>query len=218
MCNLYRNLKYGWRVWTEDFSQLKIPLRFPDPLPNLREEVRPTNSAAVLRPLDAGDPAAGMEAAMLRWDLVPHFWKQPVKAKTFLATNARSETVAKTSAFKAAFARRRCLVPADGFFEWTGEKGAKTRWLFTTADAPWFCFAGLWDHAETADGPVDSFTILTNAAGPDMAAYHDRQPVILPRERRMDWLDLAADPTPLFAPGPPGTLRVEVAPATRAAP
>jgi putative SOS response-associated peptidase YedK len=209
MCNLYRNLKSGWRDWTEDFSHLKIPLRFPDPLPNLREETRPTDRAAIIRPLDAADPAAGLEAAVMRWDLVPHFWKQPVKAKTFLATNARSETVATTAAFKAAFARRRCLVPADGFFEWTGEKAAKTKWLVTVADQPWFCFAGLWDHAETADGPIDSFTLLTTAAGPDMAAYHSRQPVILPRDRRMDWLDLAADPAALFAPGPPGTLRVE---------
>jgi len=213
MCNLYRNLKYGWRDWTEDFSQLKIPLRFPDPLPNLREEVRPTDEAALLRPIDTADPAAGLEGAMARWDLVPHFWKQPIKAKPFLATNARSETVATTGAFKAAFARRRCLVPADGFFEWTGPKAAKTKWLFTVSGQPWFCFAGLWDHAETADGPVDSFTILTTAAGADMAAYHNRQPVILPRDRWMDWLDLAADPTPLFAAGPAGTLRAELAPA-----
>jgi putative SOS response-associated peptidase YedK len=213
MCNLYRNLKYGWRDWAEDFSQLKIPLRFPDPTPNLREEVRPTDPAPVLRPIDPANPSAGLEGAVLRWDLVPYFWKQPVKAKKFLATNARSETIATTAAFKGAFARRRCLVPADGFFEWTGEKGAKVRWLFTVADEPWFCFAGLWDHALTPDGPVDSFTILTTAAGPDMAPYHDRQPVIVPRERRMTWLDLTRDATSLFAAGPAGALNVEPAPA-----
>ena len=211
MCNYFRNKKYGLTDWAEDFSQLKIPLRIPDPLPNLREGIRPTNEAAIIRPLDPADPPAGAEVAVMRWDLVPHFWKQPVKAKKFLATNARCETVAVTSAFKDAFAGRRCLVPADGFFEWTGETGAKTMWLFTAADQPWFCFAGLWDHAQTADGPVDSFTLLTTAAGPDMAPYHDRQPVILARDAWLTWLDLAADPRPLYAPGPPGTLAVELA-------
>lgn len=212
MCNRYRS-KHGWVDWTEDFSQLKIPLRFPDPLPNLREEIRPTNEAAIIRPVDAANPTGGMEGAVMRWDLIPSFWKQPIKAKKFLATNARSETVATTSAFKGAFAKRRCLIPADGFYEWTGDKGTKVKWLITVADQPWFCFAGLWDHAETADGPVDSFTILTTAAGPDMEPIHNRQPVILPRGRWIDWLDLKGDPAPLYEPGPPGTLRVELAPA-----
>jgi len=61
--------------------------------------------------VDAANPAHGMEGAVMRWDLIPSFWKQPIKAKKFLATNARSETVATTSAFKGAFAKRRCLVP-----------------------------------------------------------------------------------------------------------
>jgi putative SOS response-associated peptidase YedK len=217
MCNLYRNLKYGWTDWSEDFSELKIPLRFPEPLPNLLEEVRPTDPAAILRPLNAAEPAAGLEGVMVRWDLVPWSWVQPVKAKRFLATNARAETIATTSAFKAAFARRRCLIPADGFFEWTGEKKAKTRWLFTAAAQPWFCFAGIWDHADTADGPIDSCALLTTAAGADVASYHDRQPVILPREAWTRWLDLSADPRPLFAAGPAGTLAVEPCPAKPAA-
>jgi putative SOS response-associated peptidase YedK len=143
---------------------------------------------------------------VVRWDLVPWSWSGPIKAKKFLATNARSETVATMSAFKSAFARRRCLIPADAFYEWTGEKGAKVMWEASATDQPWFCFAGLWDHADTADGPVDSCTLLTTAAGPDMSQYHNRQPVILPHDRRMAWLDLKADPTPFYAPGPPGAL------------
>jgi putative SOS response-associated peptidase YedK len=212
MCNRYRNKRFGWTDWTEDFSDLKIPLRFPDPLPNLREEIRPTNDAPIFRPIDANNPGAGLEAAVMRWDLVPFFWKQPIKAKKFLTTNARSETVATTSAFKGAFGHRRCLIPSDGFFEWTGQAGHKIKWLFTAADQPWFCFAGLWDHAETADGAVDSFTMLTTSAGQDMRPYHDRQPVILQREQWTCWLDLKADPSPLYAPGAAGTLNVELAP------
>src|SRR3569833_1972323 len=161
MCNLFQNRTYGWADWGEPFSDLKIPFKIPEPRPNLREEVRPTDPAPVFRPLAPTNPAGGLKGGLVRWDLIPWSWTQPVKAKKFLATNARSETVATASAFKAAYARRRCLIPADGFFEWTGEKGAKTRWLITPADQPWFCFAGLWDRAMTADGPIDSCTILT---------------------------------------------------------
>jgi putative SOS response-associated peptidase YedK len=208
MCNYFRHKKYGLRDWTEDFSQLRVPLKFPDPLPNIRDAVRPTDPTPIFRPIDAAKPTDGLETAVIRWDLVPPFWVQPIKAKKFLATNARSETVATQAAFKGAFSRRRCLVPADAFYEWTGEKGAKTMWEITVPSQPWFAFAGLWDLAVTADGPVESCTILTSAAGDEMAPYHSRQPVILPRDGWMRWLDLSADPTPLFAPGPSGTLSV----------
>jgi putative SOS response-associated peptidase YedK len=116
------------------------------------------------------------------------------------------------SAFKEAFARRRCLIPANGFYEWMGEKGGKVKWLITARAQRCFCFAGLWDHAETADGPIGSFIIPTTAAGPDMVSIHTRQPVILPRGRWRDWLDLKGDPTRLYQPGPPGTLSAEIAP------
>ena len=127
-------------------------------------------------------------------------------------TNARSETVASTAAFRESFRRRRCLVPADGFYEWTGDKGAKTKHLITAADGAWFCMAGLWDRAETADGPIESFTILTTAAGEDMTAIHDRQPVILDREDWARWLDLKADVADLFPARPAGALSVNLAP------
>lgn len=210
MCNYFRHKRHSFVDWSEEFRRIRERLILPDPLPNLRDHVRPTDPVPTFRPLHAEAPAEGMELAVVRWDLVPYFWKKPLKGK-FLATNARSETVATTAAFKAAFARRRCLVPADAFHEWTGGKGAKTMWEITAAAQPWFCFAGLWDRAETEDGPVESCTILTTAAGPDMAAIHHRQPVILERGQWRTWLDLTADPAPLFAPGPPGTLRIEPA-------
>jgi putative SOS response-associated peptidase YedK len=211
MCNRFR-AQYGWQDWAEDFSETGIPLTFPDTLSNLLPELRPTDPHPVFRPLDAANPVAGLEAKVMRWDLVPHTWRRPVKEKKFLSTNARSETVSTTTAFKDAFARRRCLIPADGFYEWTGEKGRKTKWLITAADQRCFCFAGLWDHAETVDGPIDSFTILTTAAGPDMQPIHDRQPVILARDRWRDWLNLSGDPTQLYRSGPAGTLKFEIAP------
>jgi putative SOS response-associated peptidase YedK len=180
-------------------------------LPNILDGVRPTDPTPIIRPLDGADPAAGLELIVMRWDLIPSSWVQPIKAKKFLATNARSETVATMSAFRSAFTRRRCLIPADAFYEWTGEKGAKSMWEITAIDQPWFYFAGLWDHAETADGPIDSCTLLTTAAGADMAPYHNRQPVILARDQRMAWLDLKTDPTPLYPAAPPGALAVVLA-------
>jgi putative SOS response-associated peptidase YedK len=193
------------------FDALELPLMFPAGAPNLepQDNIRPTNRAPIIRPLDPAYPRGGLEIVQARWDLVPWFWKQPVKAKKFLATNARSETVHTTAAFKEAFRRRRCLVPADGFYEWTGEKGAKTKWRFTTPGEDLFCIAGLWDRAETADGVIESFTMLTSAPGPDMRPYHDRQVVVLPRAAYADWLDLGANVTDLLSPPPAGAFAVE---------
>lgn len=213
MCNRYRNT-LGWYDINEDFSQLKIPLVFPELAPNLepRSDIRPTNSAPVIRPMDPGNPTEGVGLYPLRWDLVPFFHKGPLKAKKYLCTNARSETVTTTAAFREAYKRRRCLVPANGFYEWTGEKGAKTKHLIEVAGEPWFCMAGLWDRAETADGLVESFTILTTAAGEDMTAIHDRQPVILPRQDWARWIDATADAADLLHAKPGGHLTIALAP------
>ncbi len=216
MCNRYR-VSWAWREATQEFSDLQIPLVFPPPerAPNIEpRDLRPTNPAPILRPVDPSDPGAGLEMRELRWDLVPFFHKGPIKAKKYLCTNARTETVATTSAFREPFKRRRCLVPASAYYEWTGPRGGKTMWRFTVADQALFCFAGLWDRAQTADGEVESFTLLTCAAGPDMAPFHDRQPVILRRDQRAAWLDLQSSGQELLTPGPAGTIvfaRVEAA-------
>ncbi len=213
MCNRYR-ISWAWREATGDFSDIRLPLVFPPPqrAPNIEpRDIRPTNAAPVLRPVDPADPAAGLAMEALRWGLIPGFHTGPIKAFKFLGTNARAEGAASTPMYREAFKRRRCLVPASSFYEWTGPKGHKTMWRFSVADQPLFCFAGLWDHAETADGPVESFTLMTCAPGPDMQPYHDRQPVILAREARAAWLDPAQDAAPLMQPSPAGTLRVEPA-------
>lgn len=217
MCNRYRNT-LGWSDIHEDFSQLRIPLKFPQLPPNLepRADIRPTNTAPIIRAIDPANPAEGVGLYHLRWDLVPFFHKGPLKAKKYLCTNARSETVATTAAFREPFKRRRCLTPANGFYEWTGSKGAKTKHLITATDRAWFCMAGLWDRADTADGPVESFTILTTAAGPDMSAIHDRQPVILDRADWARWLDPTADASDLFPAKPAGRLTIQLAPAEEA--
>jgi putative SOS response-associated peptidase YedK len=214
MCNRYGYLAPVTRL-IDTFSQIRLPLRFEDgAVPNLQpqDHIRPTDSAPIVRPLDPADPHAGVELHRARWWLVPFFHKGPLKTWKPMCTNARVETVAATAAFREAFRRRRCLVPASWFYEWTGPKGDKTMWRFTRTGADLFCFAGLWDRAHTQDGVIESFTILTCAAGPDSAPYHTRQPVILEPEAWTRWLDLAADPAPLLRPGPPGAIKVELAP------
>jgi putative SOS response-associated peptidase YedK len=217
MCNRYRQ-SLAWRELHEDFSQLKIPLRFPEAAPNIepRLDVRPTNIAPIVRAIDAADPTAGVGLYNLRWDLVPFFHKGPLKAKKYLCTNCRSEEAATKPAFRESFKRRRCLVPANGFYEWTGEKGAKTKHLIEVVGERWFCMAGLWDRAETADGPIESFTIMTTAAGDDMSAIHDRQPVILAREDWGRWLDTASEVSDLFPARPAGHVTINLAPAEAA--
>ncbi|HZL20086.1 MAG TPA: SOS response-associated peptidase [Polyangia bacterium] len=211
MCNRYGYLAPVSRL-VDEFSQVRIPLVFRDgAVPNLepREHIRPTDSAPIIRPLDAADPSAGVEMVDARWWLIPFFHKKAVKEWKPMCTNARAETVATTGTFREPFKRRRCLVPATHFFEWTGERGAKVMWRFTKANSETFCFPGLWDRAHTADGAIESFTIVTCAPGPDCEPYHNRQPVILEPEQWAWWLDLTTDPTPLMCAGPPGVIAVE---------
>jgi putative SOS response-associated peptidase YedK len=211
MCNRFGYLAPVSRL-VDEFSQTRLPLTFADgAVPNLapREHIRPTDMAAIVRPLDAQQPTAGVELVQARWWLVPFFHRKTVREWKPICTNARAESAAVTAAFREPFRRRRCLVPATHFFEWTGPTGSKVMWRFAKADAEIFCFPGLWDRAHTADGVIESFTILTCAPGPDCAPYHDRQPVILERDEWERWLDLGTDPTPLLQARGQGVIAVE---------
>ena len=198
MCNLYSE-KVSYRQLVDEFSQLKLPIVIPGPgaAPNLEplEQVRPTDVAPIIRAAEGG-----VELARLKWGFAPARPKAPP------VINFRSEG--------RRFGRGRCLVPADCFFEFTGTKYPKTRWRFTETGQDWLCMAGLWRPAE-GDWP-ESFTLLTTEPGPDVKPYHDRQVVVLPRERWAPWLDPETDPSGLLACGPEGMLRVEqVVPAQR---
>ena len=123
----------------------------------------------------------------MRWGLVPSWWKKPLSElpSTF---NARAETVAEKPMFRSAFKSRRCVIPASGFYEWTGAKGAKTPHYFSAPDGRPLAFAALWETWRDAesDAQVDSATIIVGAANNWMARFHDRMPVIL------DWRDAGA--------------------------
>jgi putative SOS response-associated peptidase YedK len=180
MCNEFRFRQSLDRI-VEEFSKLQLPLQWTGGAPNLepRDSIRPTDPAAIL----TGVPG-GVELRQLRWGF-PRDKGGPL-------INFRSED--------RRFPVGRCLVPADGFYEFTGDKAPKSKWLFTAADSDLFCIAGLVRE--------DRFTLLTTAPGPDIAPYHDRQIVILTRDRWADWLAPGA-PQPPITPLPAGRLVVE---------
>ena len=128
------------------------------------------------------------ELAMFRWGLIPS-WAKDAKIGNQLI-NARSETVATKPAFRSAFRKRRCLMPADGFYEWKKE-GTKKQpfYIHLKAGGP-FAFAALWEDWQDEDGkPIQSCTILTTEVNSMLKPLHDRMPIILPPENFEKWLD-----------------------------
>ena len=147
----------------------------------------------------------------LRWGLVPHWAEDPKIGSRMI--NARADGVAERPAFRDAFASRRCLVVADGFYEWERRPGlaGKQPWWISRDDSAPFAFAGLWAtwRPKGADGvePLRSCTIVTTTASAAVAPLHDRMPVILPSEAEAAWLDPATPPAALLellAPLHPG--------------
>jgi putative SOS response-associated peptidase YedK len=150
-----------------------------------RYNIAPTQPVAAIRL--AGD-AGKRELAKLRWGLVPS-WAADLKIGSRLI-NARSETVASKPAFRAAFAKRRCLIPADGFYEWQQQGKEKQPYLIQMSDGQPFVFAGLWErwHGESLP-PLETCTILTTNANELMKPLHERMPVILAPADCQRWLD-----------------------------
>jgi putative SOS response-associated peptidase YedK len=135
------------------------------------------------------DREGALRGDQLRWGLVPSWSRDASGAARMI--NARAETVRERPAYRAAFERMRCLIPADGFYEWERRAtGPKQPFHITARDRPLFAFAGLWSvwHAPSGD-VLRTCTILTTAANPAIAPLHDRMPVILPREAEAAWLD-----------------------------
>lgn len=148
-----------------------------------RYNVAPTDAVLAVRERDGV-----REPGSLRWGLIPHY-ADPDSFDRLLI-NARAETVAEAPAFRDAFDGYRCLVVADGFYEWRAtETGKKPLWITRPEHEP-FAFAGLWARAKRGDGSeVHSCAIVTCTPGEVVAPIHDRMPVILPREAEAAWLD-----------------------------
>ncbi len=127
-----------------------------------------------------------------QWGLVPSWARDPKIGGRMI--NARAETLAEKPAYRTALARRRCLIPADGFYEWkeadNPAEGGKTPMHFRRKDGALFAFAGLWDEWHAPDGsPLRSCTIITGTPNPLVAPVHDRMPMILRSENEDAWLD-----------------------------
>ncbi len=173
---------------------------FKGPTPNLqpRWNVAPTQDVPVIRKAEGG-----RELKMLRWGLVP-YWADDISGASRMI-NARGETVAEKPAYRAAFKSRRCLVPADGFYEWPEHGPLKGQpVLFRQRDEGPFAFAGLWERWVPKNGEVlETFTIVNTAANELMTQYHHRVPIVLDPKDYDAWLDPEFDARTLLK-APPG--------------
>jgi putative SOS response-associated peptidase YedK len=172
MCNDYR-LLVDLASIAEDFDNLSIKIKMPEGAPNVaaREDIRITDMAPIVRGTQG--PRGSAELINRRWG-----WPGPKGKPVY---NFRSEG--------RDFSSHRCLILADGFYEFTDPIEPKQKrldkWLFTMADHRWFCIAGIWRESSAGE----AFTMLTMDAGPDVAPYHHRQIIPLTRDQWADWLD-----------------------------
>jgi putative SOS response-associated peptidase YedK len=152
---------------------------------NPRYNIAPTQQVPVIRQ-HPKEPVR--QPSMMRWGLIPHWAKDPSVAMSTI--NAKSETAATKPAFRDPFKYRRCLIPADAFYEWKRTGNGKQPFCFEVNDGELFAFAGLWDGWKDSDGQwMKSCTILTTTPNVVTSAVHDRMPVILDRESYDMWLD-----------------------------
>jgi putative SOS response-associated peptidase YedK len=174
--------RFTLRTPARDLVEIFELLREPELSP--RYNIAPTQRVAVVR--QSGKDRAFVS---MRWGLVPSWSKDPKAGPPLI--NARAETIATKPSFRTAFKRRRCLIPADGYYEWqkTDSKTKIPHYIQMAKDRP-FAFAGLWECWHGSDGSeLDSCTIVTTEANDLMRPLHDRMPVILPEEQFAKWLD-----------------------------
>jgi len=146
--------------------------------------------------------------ATMRWGLVPSWATDPTIGGRLI--NARLETVQEKPAFRDALATRRCLLPADGWYEWTSQPGgARQPYFLTPPDGSVLALAGLWERWYDAEGrTLLTTTIVTGPASDELRVLHDRAPVVIPREQWAEWLDpRTAAPATLLRPTPDGVVR-----------
>ena len=177
-----------------------------NPLPNLEPtwNLAPTDDAPVVRLAANGD----RHLDLLKWGLVPYFTKDLKQARKPI--NARSETVATSGLFKAAFAKRRCLVPATAYYEWRDDPGGKTPFAVARVDGDPVAFGGIWEDWSSPQGEkLHTFSTITTDANWQLVAIQDRMPVIIEKVDWPVWLGEAeGDVAALMRPAPEDALRV----------
>jgi putative SOS response-associated peptidase YedK len=201
MCGRF-TLRAPASVVAEQFSLWEVPPLEP------RFNIAPTQPVAVVR-LAQDQAGPRRELVMLRWGLIPSWAGDPAIGNRLI--NARAESAADKPAFRSAFRRRRCLVVADGFYEWQRAGKRRQPYFIRLADDRPFGIAGLWESWEgTGHAAIASCTLLTTEANDVVRPIHDRMPVILAPAAYGRWLDPAvAQPdrlTPLLTPYPGGEM------------
>ncbi|HEY9760997.1 MAG TPA: SOS response-associated peptidase [Trichocoleus sp.] len=181
MCGRYSQSQTGEAV-AEAFHLPSPPSLEP------RYNIAPTQPvSAILATSEKPEP----QHHLLRWGLIPGWSKDPTIGNRLI--NARAETVAEKPSFRNAFKRRRCLIVADGFYEWKTDPDSKAKqpYYFQLQEHDLFAFAGLWEQwtDPQSGGELETCTILTTAANTVLEPIHDRMPVILPPEHYEAWLD-----------------------------
>jgi len=169
-----------------------------------RYNLAPTDTiAGIVRDADTGE----RQARWFRWGLVPGWSKDPkIGAKMF---NARAETLGEKPSFREAFRKRRCLIPAQGFYEWEHHGNSRAPWFIHRRDDDPMAFAGLWEHWRRGSEEIASCAIVTTAADAVVGPLHNRMPVILDPLSWDNWLNPATNTaalTALLSPPPPDTL------------
>jgi putative SOS response-associated peptidase YedK len=154
------------------------------PLPDLepRYNIAPMQTAPVIVPSDGG-----WDMEMMRWGLIPSWAKDETIAQKLI--NARGEPLREKPSFRAAYKRRRCVIPANGFYEWSGKRGSKQPFFITLRGSDLMPLAGLWEEWETPEALLHTFTIITTEPNELISPIHTRMPVILAPEDVARWLD-----------------------------
>jgi putative SOS response-associated peptidase YedK len=181
-------------VWAKLFELDSVPELGPryniaptQPVAAVRSTARPQTDAAESGRVESRR-GSSRELALLRWGLVPHWARDPdLKGRTLI--NARSETVADKPSFRDSFRFRRCLVVADGFYEWQPAGARKQPFWIRLDSGAVFAFAGLWDRWVGEDQTLESCTLLTTEANEGLRSLHDRMPVILDPQHHEAWID-----------------------------
>jgi len=186
MCGRYATGPVTWADY-RDWLHLTAPAA-DETDPTERYNVAPTTKAPIVA---AGEQ--GRVGRMARWGLIPHWFAKPIAEMKFSTFNARSEDAAAKPMFRDAIKHGRCLVPAIGYYEWTGPKGAKTPFFISVErNAPAFCFAGVRSFATLPDFEGETFSILTRPPEDPIAHIHNRMPIILDESAFDAWLEGAA--------------------------
>jgi putative SOS response-associated peptidase YedK len=187
MCGRYTEGRHRPEKAEKALGEL-IKRQWPDLPP--RYNVSPGTNIPVIR-LSAEN---GAELTELKWGLLPYWCKEPRIA--YNTINAMAETMETKASYRVPFKKRRCLIPADGWYEWQPLKSGKQKWWFHRADDTDFCFAGLWDRWHRGDQIVETCTIVITEAAESIRHVHDRMPVIIDPKDYQFWLDPAIDYVP----------------------